>query len=257
MIKSYVADCVCLPEATPDEVRKIYAGVLPDERIEKICRIRHSEVRKQSLCAGLLLHHVLDRLSPGAQLTYQAFGKPLCAGLAFSLSHTENAVLVSVWDGQDSPTPFSKEAADFFIGCDIEKIRPYRPHIARRYFTKPEYDSLESIKNPQEQAELFSRYWTKKESVLKLTGLGMLLPMDLFDIRSELVQADRDQVQAWYEKQDKERQAQYGQAASMLQERRMYLKEYRHQGCCVTVCALAERFAEDVEIVNIKRLSDW
>lgn len=258
MIKTYVLDSSTLPN--PAEVLSKQHGVklLPAERIEKILRIRHLDAQKQSLGAGLLLHKVLGRLAPDAEVTYGRYGKPRCAHIPFSLSHTKDAVVLSVWEvsGQAQPEPnrdFSKEEADFLVGCDIEQIKPYKPAVARRFFTKAEYQGLEAIHDPQEQAELFCRFWTKKESVMKLAGLGLSLPMDLYDVQKNQVAADSMKVRAWYEKELQKGAVslEHQRAAEILLDRKLFFKEYRYRGCCITACSLSDRFAPAYEQVRV------
>ena len=54
MIVTYLLDTHTLPD--PVENPELLDG-LPQERIEKIRRLKHTESRKQSLGAGLLLEH--------------------------------------------------------------------------------------------------------------------------------------------------------------------------------------------------------
>lgn len=270
MIKTYVLDTSTLPDpADASNGPGTCIDGLPAERMEKILRIRHPDARKQSLGAGLLLNKVLGTLAPGAEITYGSYGKPLCAGIPFNLSHTKDAVILSIWDIKAAALPalkenirggpfsksgfsdadFSIEAAGFLIGCDIEQTRPYKPGVARRFFTEAEYRSLEAIKDPQEQAEWFCRYWTRKESVMKLTGLGMSLPMDLYDVRGSQAATDMAKTVAWYEIGLKKGQvpAEYRQAAAILLNQTLFFQEYRYRNCCITVCSFLNQFAAAYE----------
>lgn len=252
MIKTYVLDTSTLPDpADASHGPDACIDGLPAERMEKILRIRHPDARRQSLGAGLLLNKVLGTLAPGAEITYGSYGKPLCAGIPFNLSHTKDAVILSIWDIKAAAFP-----ADFPIGCDIEQIRPYKPGVARRFFTEAEYRSLEAVRDPQERAELFCRYWTRKESVMKLTGLGMSLPMDLYDVRGSQAAADMAKTAAWYERGLKKGQvsAEYRQAAAILLNQTLFLQEYRYRNCCITVCSFLNQFAAAYERMSFTAL---
>lgn len=241
MIQTYVLDTGILPDMQDDPAGwEACLEKLPAERVEKIRRIRHAEAGKQSLGAGLLLHEVCSRLAPEAEIACGAYGKPVCAELSFNLSHTKEAVILSVWEGR-------RDDAQVLTGCDIEKLHPYRSGIAGRFFTRAEYDSLEAVCDPQAQAELFCRYWTRKESVMKLTGLGLSLPMDLYDVRGSRPAADHTKVHAWYEKALKkgEQKPELTQAAEILLQKELFWKEYRYRDCCITVCSTCNCFASD------------
>ncbi len=251
MVKTYWMDSHLLPDLSGDaKAWEACLERLPGERVEKIRRIRHPEGRRQSLGAGLLLQEALDRLAPGAGITDLPYGKPVCAQVPFSLSHTKDRVILSIWEGADQP--YKKEDSDYLIGCDIESVRPCRMHIARRFFTASEYQSLEAVQDPTMQDELFCRYWTKKESVLKLTGLGMSLPLHLFDVQGSQVWADPQQVLAWGAKaakdipQEKRRQIQ--KVTEILLTKHLFLKEYRWQEYCVAVCSLMDCFWPDLQM---------
>ena len=140
MIVTYLLDTHTLPD--PVENPELLDG-LPQERIEKIRRLKHTESRKQSLGAGLLLEHGLRQAAEyageghqqAAELSsvieYGAFGKPhLAEGAPFNLSHTGSYAIVSIMLSKENAAP-DKTA----IGCDIEQVRKYDPRLARRFFT--------------------------------------------------------------------------------------------------------------------------
>lgn len=286
MIVTYLLDIRTLPD--PMEEKGILDG-LPPERIEKISRLRHPASRKQSLGAGLLLEHGLHQSAAfcgdkkqgvyGAEICEKlyryngkqedrraapvisrgVYGKPYLAdsgmsrttqdmfyAIPFNLSHTGRYVIASVM--------FCGECgmrSDAVIGCDIEQVKHYNPRIARRFFTQAEYRQLEDA-DARQQAELFCRYWTRKESVLKMTGLGMSLPMDLFEISSGSVTVpDQERLKAWREAAEGKAQSEaFGAAEKLLLGSAVYLKEYRYDGCCITVCSTYDRFAPQITAVK-------
>jgi len=247
MIQTYLLTTDSLPD--PEKHPTAWEACLrrlPAERIGNIRRMRHTEQKEQSLGAGLLIQDMLKRLALQAEITYEAYGKPVCQQIPFNLSHTREAVILSVWEG-------SRERGDagIFIGCDIEQIKPYQKGIAKRFFTEAESAGLEAIGDPAVQAERFCRYWTKKESVMKLTGLGLSLPMQLYDVQDRQAAVDRSKTRIWYEKgcqkefETERKKAEFVQAANLLLEKKLCFKEYRYQGCCISVCATVDRFASD------------
>ncbi len=245
MIKTYWMDSSLLPDLSEDaQAWEACLKRLPEKRAEKIRRIRHPDGRKQSLGAGLLLQEALGRLAPGAEITHLPYGKPVCQQVPFNLSHTKDRVILSIWEGAGQP--FAEEDKNYLAGCDIEPVRPCRLPVARRFFTESEYQSLEAVKDPREQDELFCRYWTKKESVIKLTGLGMSLPLHLFDVQGRQVRVDREQILSWCSKVPenipKEKRQEIEKAAGILLEKQLFLKEYRWKEYCVAVCCMVDCF---------------
>lgn len=273
MIQTYLLDSAALPDPLGKGLPGAETGMygLSAERMEKIRRIRHPGTRKQSFGAGLLTAYMLERLAPEAVIRTSCYGKPACAGVPFNLSHTKDAVILSVMDsGGKMAKPFHKDAcagcnwkgrADaciccgldgVCIGCDIERVQTYRPQIARRFFTAAEYQSLEAASGAEAQAELFYRYWTKKESVMKLTGLGMRLPMELYDVRSRQVVLDTEKALLWYGKNREQEQGkrEFAQAAEVLLHRKLLFKEYRYKEYCIAVCSIFGGFAPEIGIME-------
>jgi 4'-phosphopantetheinyl transferase len=58
--------------------------------------------------------------------------------------------------------------ADFPIGMDIEKIRPCAPGLYHMTADDAEWKLGETVSD-----QLFFRYWTAKEAVLKSVGIGL------------------------------------------------------------------------------------
>ncbi|MCW5313594.1 4'-phosphopantetheinyl transferase superfamily protein [Nostoc sp. KVJ3] len=114
-----------------------------------------------------ILGRYLDIKPSQVQFNYQQRGKPVLAdtfaesGLAFNLSHSQELGLCAV----NCTRP---------IGVDLEYIRPMSDleALAKRFFLPREYDMLRSL-SPNQQQEVFFRYWTCKEAYLKATGDGL------------------------------------------------------------------------------------
>ena len=128
--------------------------------------------RRLSLGVELLLMKALEDLgedSESFEIEYVANGKPKLKGsdICFNLSHSEERVMCSVSERD--------------VGCDVEFIKPINLEIARRFFFGSEYDTIASMED-SEQYDTFYRFWTLKESFMKVTGLGFELPLDHFRI---------------------------------------------------------------------------
>lgn len=58
------------------------------------------------------------------------------------------------------------------VGIDVERIGAFRATVARRVLTEKEIEFLETLAE-HERGEMFYRFWTLKESYLKLDGSGL------------------------------------------------------------------------------------
>ena len=159
------------------EDERLYALALAaasPERREKALRFRFPKDRRLSLGAELLLRKALRELGIEQRelsYTYGENGKPFLSGLPglhFNLSHSGDRVICAVAGSE--------------AGCDIEQMRDVDLKIARRYFFHDEYERIAAATTEAERCDLFFRYWTLKESFLKVTGRGLSLPLDAFQI---------------------------------------------------------------------------
>ena len=169
-VKVYVAHTDAL---WSDETFARYYDTMPAWRKDKIDRLRRQEDRVRSLAAELLLRRALADVGV-TQYTVgcDEHGKPYLAdhpGLFFNLSHAGNVVLCAVSDSE--------------VGCDVEKIVPGREALAKRFFTAREAADIASQPTEEEKTLRFFRYWTLKESFMKVTGLGMSLSPAAFEIQ--------------------------------------------------------------------------
>lgn len=146
MVKLYYAktDSLC----DPTLFSELYL-LMPEERREKINRLKNDDDKRLSLAAGVLNSFAL-LLNPDCKT---------------NLSHSGNIALCA--------------AGDSDIGCDVEKIKEANLKIAERFFAPSEYEAL--CKN-SEPNRFFYRLWTAKEAFMKCTRLGFSLPMSEFEI---------------------------------------------------------------------------
>ena len=146
--------------------------VIPPYRQKKIDSFLFEKDKKLSLGVELLFQQAcrdFQILTP--EIVFGSNGKPAvknCDDFHFNLSHSEEMVMC---------------VADTVpVGCDVEKIQPIDLDIARRFFYRSEYASIAAQPDDESRNFLFYRYWTLKESFMKVTGLGMSLPLDAFEI---------------------------------------------------------------------------
>ena len=78
-------------------------------------------------------------------------------GIDFSISHCKNAIAVVL---SDRP-----------VGVDVESFRHAENALLRRTMNPEEQEEVRTAADP---AEAFTRFWTRKEAVLKLRGTGLV-----------------------------------------------------------------------------------
>lgn len=145
-----------------------------NERRKKTDSYHFHKDRELSLGAELLLMLGLERLGMNPKemrYHYGENGKPYLWGsqnVYFNLSHSEQIAICAI---------SSQE-----IGCDVEKISYVNLELAKRFFFTTEYERIAAEKTVESRRDMFFRLWTLKESYIKMTGLGMSLPMNSFGI---------------------------------------------------------------------------
>ncbi len=144
------------------------------ERRKKIeaCRAREDKLR--SLAGGLLLEELLRKnfYSP-EDLIQDEKGKLMLKGqdsFYFNLSHSGEYAACILSDGP--------------VGVDIQQYRPIKEGLEKRFFRIQEAEQLKQVKG-QAREELFFRYWTAKESYIKLTGEGLGQNFNSFGVNLE------------------------------------------------------------------------
>lgn len=147
---------------------------VPAHRKEKIDRMRFDKDKRLSLGAWLLLTEGLSEIGihdKEMDLSYGTGGKPFLKkypDIYFSLSHSEEAVMCAISDRE--------------VGCDVEKVKDIDLKIAKRFFHEKEYEKIIGQSTKEERLDMFYRFWTLKESFMKVTGLGMRLALSDFMI---------------------------------------------------------------------------
>jgi 4'-phosphopantetheinyl transferase len=161
----------------PLEIVSIKVTVSNTE-MERAEKFHFQNDRNRFIAAHSYLRQVLARyldLEPDEICyTYNEHGKPeLDPGfdqLRFNLSHSKSVGLIAV-------TMKSR------IGVDVELIKHNKDikQIAQRFFSPGEIEQL--LNQPDSQHdEAFFRCWTRKEAYLKALGVGMLIPLNQFEV---------------------------------------------------------------------------
>lgn len=97
---------------------------------------------------------------------------PTAAKRPFNIAHTDGLAVCAV-----SPDAAAGASIEL-LGVDVERFgRRTDPELARRFFSRPEYDLLSQHTDPDVRGELFLRIWTLKESFIKAIGTGLQTPL--------------------------------------------------------------------------------
>ncbi len=180
MTKIYLLD-VSLEGYSETEKYQILEKTFPllrKERIEKLETICFLEDKLCSAGAGVLLDIGLREYGLRAadvSLGYKGNRKPYLIDhpeICFNLSHSGSLVMAAFSDRE--------------TGCDIEKTGKGNLQLVKRFFHPEEQKHLEELalsSSPEEWKKTFCRYWTLKESFMKVTGEGVRLMLDQFCIR--------------------------------------------------------------------------
>lgn len=174
----FAADASCLLEDR--QLLDVAFKLVSPERAEKAERFISDSSKALSIGAELLLRSAI--MLRGGQVSdiqfeYRNNGKPYLKNepeCFFNLSHSGHWVICAMSCDE--------------VGCDIEEIKPGKRagQIAGRYFTPKEqefiYQGTSADEDDAEALHRFYRLWTLKESFMKVTGLGLALPLSDFSI---------------------------------------------------------------------------
>ncbi len=150
-----------LDKVTADDIEH-YMTFLSPQRQEKAMSYRHELGRKQCVLAYITLRHALSKeygIRTAPVFTIRSHGKPELAdhiGIHFSLSHCRTAVACAV--------------SGHLIGVDIENVRPAKEAVIKYSMNEDETNQILSSDNPDLE---FTKLWTRKECLVKLTGEGI------------------------------------------------------------------------------------
>jgi 4'-phosphopantetheinyl transferase len=143
-----------------------YAALLDPVEQERMHRFRFAVDRERFILGhGLLrtlLGRYLDRDPSLIRVARGPFGKPFLErkDLHFNLSDTKDALLIAFTSGIE-------------LGADIETMAREVDHraVSEHYFTAPEIRAIEASEDPKRR---FLELWTRKEAVLKASGVGIM-----------------------------------------------------------------------------------
>ena len=148
-----------------------FAQVLSEDELVRARRFHFEQHRQRFIAGRGILRNILGRylnIEPSQiNFGYEPRGKPFLdescnqINLKFNLSHSQNYALYVM-------------SLNNSIGVDLECINSKTDvvSLAQRFFSPSEFAVIESV-SPEQQQQLFFRYWTCKEAYLKATGTGL------------------------------------------------------------------------------------
>lgn len=136
--------------------------LLSEQRRQEALRYRRDLGRRTCVAAYLLLRQGLQQeygIEEMPVFSYGEHGKPALVGyphIHFNLSHCREAVACVL---SDCP-----------VGIDVESVGRYNEQVARYTMSDREMELILQAERPE---MVFTRLWTMKEAVLKLSGEGL------------------------------------------------------------------------------------
>lgn len=197
---------------------------IDDKRKERIERFHKKMDAYRSLIADILIRFVICNKNKinNEQITFHCnqYGKPYVRnfeGFHFNLSHSGEWI-VCVFDAS-------------IVGIDIELIKSIDLKIAKRFFTKEEFEYIINVER-KESLVRFYELWTLKESYIKAIGKGLSIPLDSF-----LIKKDNNEIKLNNEKNE------------------WFFKQYEIDSYYkLSVCATHNKFPKNIIIKNLDDL---
>jgi 4'-phosphopantetheinyl transferase len=150
---------------------EIYLRELPLNLQQKVLKYRRWQDRQNSLFGYLLIRYGMHQhgypKSVFDNLQVASYGKPFISdGPFFNISHSGTMVAAGF-----SP--------DFEIGIDIEFREPINFDDFDNIYNEQEW---QNVRNAEDSIDAFYHYWTYKESIIKLVGKGLSIPLTKVNI---------------------------------------------------------------------------
>lgn len=151
-----------------------YLTFLTKKKQLKIMRLHRYEDALRSLIADILLRTIVAEKvqisNKDIIFINNEYGKPFLKmydNFEFNISHSDEWVVCAI--------------DNYPVGIDVQKVLPIDLNIAKQFFTKIEYEFLET-KDASQKLLSFYDLWSLKESYVKADGKGLSIPLDSFSI---------------------------------------------------------------------------
>lgn len=170
MVKFYILNINNLNKYTTQNLENVFPL-----RYKKAMSYKNIKDRKLCLGAGILLHYVIGLKE--SDIKVNEYGKLYSDKLNFSISHTEDTVVILTSDSFD-------------VGIDIES--PDRD--ASKIETLFHQNELEAVKNKKLTC---IEVWTRKEALLKYLGIGLTTKLSDFDTSKDVLDIKNEEVRIY------------------------------------------------------------
>ena len=166
-----------ISEVNKDHLCETYLPKASDHVRDKVAKLKSDSAIRETLSAYLLLHKACEELGLNDldnEIAVDEHGKPYFANARdryFNISHSHDRVMCAI--------------GDVPVGCDVQKIGHKSERgmkLAKRFFTKEEFEKLMSIEDESERNRFFFEMWTLKESYIKCVGKGLGIALDSFSV---------------------------------------------------------------------------
>lgn len=165
-----------------------FLSLISEEKRERINKFKRHEDKLRSLFGEVITRIEISKklLCKFSEINFKKneYGK-LSAdkNIYFNISHSGKFVIVGISDNE--------------IGVDIEKYRDESHKIielAKRYYTKQEYEYVLSFSSDEERVKAFYKLWTLKESYVKYIGKGLSIPLSsfAFEFKEDCIKVSKD-----------------------------------------------------------------
>jgi 4'-phosphopantetheinyl transferase len=150
-------------------------SLLTGEEQERAWRFRIPQDRGRFVAARAMLRQILakylDRDPRSIRFSHSSFGKPGLAAQPASGTLRFNAT-------RSGPLGLVAVGREAELGIDVERLRPLpdADALLERLLTPDERSELAGLAEDERQSRLFQA-WVRKESVVKMIGLGLRQPL--------------------------------------------------------------------------------
>ena len=165
-------------DAITSEELEVTISLLPQWRREQAMRFKHEQGRKECAFSYRMLCQLLKEeygIEEQPAFVYGEHGKPSLSFANIHLSHP------STFSHPSHPSPIyfnlshcrkaiACVVSDSEVGIDVECFGRYKESLARHICNDEELSRIALSSSPDTE---FTRLWTQKEAVVKLTGRGI------------------------------------------------------------------------------------
>ena len=166
-----------ISELNTEDLKEAFLPVASEYVKSKVRKLKNNGAKKETLGAYWLLHKACEELGLNnldGEIATDEHGKPYFVNARdkyFNISHSHDRVMCAI--------------GDVPVGCDVQKIGNKSERaikIAKRFFTKEEFEKLMNTEEEKERNGFFFEMWALKESYIKCVGGGLNIPLDSFSV---------------------------------------------------------------------------